>query len=372
MSAAVNRVPLLDLKIQYAAIREEVRKVIDEVCDSQAFILGPRVEQLEREISDYCGIKHAIGVSSGSDALLVALMAAGVGQGDEVITTTFTFFATAGCVARLGAKPVLVDIEPDTFNIRPDLIEAAITKRTKAIVAVDLFGQLCDLDKIGDLAARNHLTLIEDAAQSLGASRNGRKSGQFGGMCCFSFFPSKNLGAFGDGGMVATDDDELADRCRMIRGHGAKPKYFHSMIGGNFRLDALQAAVLSVKLKYLDGWSAARRANAARYDQLLAGSDVITPKVREGNASIFNQYTIRVDRKRDALRDHLQSKNVGCEIYYPLPLHEQECFAYLGGKKGDCPTAEMVAQEVLSIPIFPELSAQQQEYVAKCIREVCG
>jgi dTDP-4-amino-4,6-dideoxygalactose transaminase len=367
----MTHVPLLDLKAQYAGIRDEVRAVIDEVCDSQAFILGPRVEGFERRIAEYCGVAHAVGVTSGSDALLVALMVADVGPGDEVITTPFTFFATAGCVARLGARPVFVDIEPESFNIRPDLIEAAITKSTKAIIPVDLFGQLCELEKISAIAQRHGLILVEDAAQSIGASRHGRKAGQFGGMCCFSFFPSKNLGAFGDAGMIVTDDADLAERCRVFRGHGAKPKYYHKVIGGNFRLDALQAAVLSVKLKYLDRWSQARRRNAARYDELLAGCGVTTPRIRPGNVSIFNQYTLRAGARRDALRDHLQQKSIGCEIYYPLPLHLQECFAYLGGKPGDCPEAEAAAREVLSIPVYPELTPEQQAYVAAAIREVC-
>jgi len=372
MTSPVSHVPLLDLKAQYATIRDEVRKVIDEVCDSQVFILGPKVAEFEKQIADYCGVRHAVGLTSGSDALLVALMAAGVGPGDEVVTTPFTFFATAGCVARLGAKPVFVDIEPESFNIRPDLIERAITKRTKAIIPVDLFGQLAELETLAAIAAKHGLTLIEDAAQSIGASRNGRKAGQFGGMCCFSFFPSKNLGAFGDAGMIVTDDAALAEKCTILRGHGAKPKYYHKIIGGNFRLDALQAAILSVKLKYLDGWSAARRRNAERYGELLAGCSVVLPKVRPGNVSIFNQYTIRAGDRRDALRDHLQQKKIGCEIYYPLPLHVQECFAYLGGKPGDCPAAEKAAQEVLSIPVYPELTIEQQRYVANAIRDVCG
>jgi len=372
MPSTTMRVPLLDLKVQYAVVRDEVRAVIDEVCDSQMFILGPRVERFERQIAEYCGVAHAVGVSSGSDALLVALMAAGVGPGAEVITTPFTFFATAGCIARVGAKPVFVDIEPETFNIDPDRIEPAVTPRTRAIIPVDLFGQLCDMERISGIAQRYGLMLIEDAAQSIGATQHGRKAGQFGGMCCFSFFPSKNLGAFGDAGMIVTDDPALAEACRILRGHGAQPKYYHKVIGGNFRLDALQAAILSVKLKHLDEWSAARRRNAARYDDLLAGSRVVVPKVRDGNVSIYNQYTLRAGDRRDALRDHLQKCGIGCEVYYPVPLHLQECFAYLGGKPGDCPAAEAAAKEVLSIPIYPELTREQQAYVASAIRQVCG
>ncbi|MBN1346223.1 MAG: DegT/DnrJ/EryC1/StrS family aminotransferase [Phycisphaerae bacterium] len=371
MPNAVAQVPLLDLKAQYAAIRNEIRPVLDEVCDSQMFILGQRVADFERSVAEYCGVDHAVGVSSGSDALILALMAADVGPGDEVITSTFTFFATAGAVARVGAKPILVDVDPETFNVRPDLIESAITQRTKAVIPVDLFGQLAELDRISAVAAAHRLVMIEDAAQSIGASRHGRKAGQFGGMCCFSFFPSKNLGGFGDGGMIVTDDADLAERCRVLRMHGETSRYHHRYIGGNFRLDALQAAILNVKLRHLDEWSQARRVNASRYDEWLAASDVITPTIADGNVSIFNQYTLRAPRRRDSLRNHLTSKGIGCGIYYPIPLHLQECFAYLGGRRGDCPVAEALADEVLSIPIYPELSLEQQRRVADAIREVC-
>jgi len=372
MREAVTHVPLLDLKAQYATIRHEIRPVIDEICDSQRFILGERVAEFERQVASYCGVAHAVGVSSGTDAILVALTAAGVGPGDEVITSTFTFFATAGCIARLGAKPVFVDIDPGTFNLRPELVEAAVTERTRAVVPVDLFGQLADMERIVAIADSAGLTMVEDAAQSIGATRHGKKAGQFGGVCCLSFFPSKNLGGFGDAGMIVTDDDALAERCRTLRMHGEDRKYHHKLIGGNFRLDALQAAVLGVKLRYLDGWSQVRRDNAARYAKLLAGADVTLPEVADGSVSIFNQYTIRAGRRRDALFEHLQQRNVGCAIYYPLPLHLQECFAYLEGKKGDHPVAEAVADEVLSIPIYPELTAEQQQYVASAIRDVCG
>jgi dTDP-4-amino-4,6-dideoxygalactose transaminase len=321
MSNAAIPVPLLDLKAQYATIREEIRTVVDEVCDSQMFILGERVAEFERQVARYCGVGHAIGVSSGSDALILALMAAGIGPGDEVITSTFTFFATGGAVARLGAKPVFVDIDPATFNLRPELVAATVTERTRAVIPVDLFGQLADMDRFAEITQREGLVLIEDAAQSIGASRWEKKAGQFGGMCCFSFFPSKNLGGFGDAGMVVTDDEDLAEKCRILRTHGAQPKYYHKIIGGNFRLDALQAAVLSVKLRYLDGWSQARRENAAQYDGLLRDVDVMLPRVVEGNVSIFNQYTIRIRQGRDAVRERLQRKGIGCEVDYPVPLH---------------------------------------------------
>lgn len=364
----VTEVPLLDLPAQYAAIRDEVRPAIDTVCESQRFILGPVVEEFERRVADYCGASNAIGVSSGSDALILSLMAAGIGPGDQVVTSTFTFFATAGAIVRVGATPVFVDIDHDTYNLRPDAVESAVTERTRAIIPVDLFGQLADLDRITEIAARHDLTLIEDAAQSIGATRHGKKAGQFGGLCCFSFFPSKNLGGFGDGGMVVTDDDDLAHRCRILRNHGAEPKYYHKLIGGNFRLDALQAAVLNVKLDHLDAWSQARRDNAARYDRLLADLPVGLPVIADGNTSIFNQYTIRVPDRRDELRRHLLDHRIGCEVYYPVPLHLQNCFAELGGKPGDCPEAEAAAREVISIPIYPELSEAQQAYVAETIR----
>ncbi len=370
MDENVTEVPMLDLRAQYATFRERVRPVIDEVCDSQRFILGPVVTDFENRIASYCGVKHAIGASSGSDALILSLMAAGIGRGDEVITSTFTFFATAGAIVRVGATPVFVDIDPATFNLQPEAVEVAVTDRTKAVVAVDLFGQLAPLERLAEIADRHDLTLVEDAAQSIGASRLGKKAGQFGGLCCFSFFPSKNLGGFGDGGMVVTDDDDLAHRCRILRNHGAEPKYYHKLVGGNFRLDALQAAVLNVKLDYLDGWSQARRDNAARYAALLGDLPVGLPRIAEGNTSIFNQYTIRVPGRRDELRGHLLDRHIGCEVYYPVPLHLQECFADLGGRPGDCPEAEAAAREVLSIPIYPELTDSQQAYVAEAIRDV--
>ncbi|HEY3244496.1 MAG TPA: DegT/DnrJ/EryC1/StrS family aminotransferase [Phycisphaerae bacterium] len=364
------KVPLLDLKAQYATIRAEVRAAIDEVCDAQHFILGPQVEGLEREIAEYCGVRHAIGVSSGSDALLAALMARHIGPGDEVITTPFTFFATAGAIARLGARPVLVDIRPACFNIDPARIEAVITPRTRALMPVDLFGQPCEIRRIIEIASRHHLFVVQDSAQTIGGQHHGKRVGQYAHITTFSFFPSKNLGGFGDGGMIVTDDDELAEACRIIRVHGSQPKYYYRRIGGNFRLDALQAAILRVKLKYLDGWSRQRRQNAAYYDRRFAGTPVVTPTVYPHNESIYNQYTIRIPGgRRDSVAAHLKEKGIGCEIYYPVPLHMQDCFAYLGHKAGDFPESEAAAREVLSLPIYPELTEPQMEAVASAVLE---
>lgn len=362
------KVPLLDLQAQFRTIEQPLRQAIDEVLTTQRFILGPPVEGLEREIADYVGARHAIGVSSGTDALLCSLMAAGIGSGDEVITSTFTFFATAGSIARTGARPVFVDIRPDTYNLDPAAVERAITPRTRAIIPVHLFGQCADMDPIMELARRHDLLVVEDAAQSIGARHHGRAAGTMGHLGCFSFFPSKNLGGFGDGGMIVTNDDDLADRCRLLRVHGSRPKYWHHVIGGNFRLDALQAAVLRVKLRYLDGWHEARRRHAALYDSLFAGSGVGTPVVADGNISVFNQYVIRV-AQRDSLREWLASRGVGSEVYYPVPLHLQPCFAALGGREGDCPVAEAAAREVLALPVYPELTDEQIRYVASCVLE---
>jgi len=365
------QVPLLDLKAQFTQIEAEVREAIDKVLASQRFILGPEVTALEQEVATYSGCDHGIGVSSGSDALLCALMALGVGPGDEVITTTFSFFATAGCIARLGAKCVFVDIEPDTYNIDPKQVASAITERTKAIIPVHLFGQCADMDPILDVAAEKGIAVVEDAAQAIGATYKGRPAGSMGTLGCLSFFPSKNLGAFGDGGMIVTNDAEQAETCRVLRTHGAKPKYYHRRIGGNFRLDALQAAILRVKLKHLNAWSEARRRNAARYDALFADSPVECPRIRPENVSIYNQYVIRVPR-RDELKAALAEQGVGSEIYYPVPLHLQECFADLGYRPGDLPVAEQAAQEVLAIPIYPELTESMQQYVAQRILEFLG
>jgi dTDP-4-amino-4,6-dideoxygalactose transaminase len=365
------KVPLLDLTAQYKSIQSEVRAAIDRVCESQVFILGPEVTAFERDIASFCGVEHAIGVSSGTDALLVALMAAGVGRGDEVITTPFTFFATAGVIARLGARPVFVDIERESFNLDPDGIEDKISPRTKAIVPVHLFGRCADMDAIVEVARRHGLAVIEDAAQAIGAKdHQGRLAGTRGDIGCFSFFPSKNLGAFGDAGMVVTQDAKLAESLRVLRVHGGKPKYFHSRIGGNFRLDALQGAVLRVKLRYLPLWTAGRRLNADRYRELFARARlshaVVVPQDVPGH--IYNQFVIRCG-ERNAVQAFLREQGVETEIYYPVPLHVQECFAPLGYRRGQFPHAEAAAGEVLALPIYPELTAEQQDYVVDRIAE---
>jgi dTDP-4-amino-4,6-dideoxygalactose transaminase len=358
----------LDLKAQYATLRDEMRKAIDAVMESQYFINGPAVGQLEQAVAAYSGAKAAVGVSSGTDALIAALMSLEIGDGDEVVTTPYTFFATAGSIWRVGAKPVFVDIEPDTFNIDAAKIEAVITGRTKAIMPVHLFGAMADMDPIMAIAKRHGLYVIEDAAQAIGAQYKGRKAGAIGTAGCFSFFPSKNLGGLGDGGMIVTQDAALADRLAQCRNHGSKPQYFHKWVGGNFRLDTLQAAGLLVKLPHLDAWSAKRRANAQRYDELLAGIDeVTTPAVRDFNVSIYNQYCIRVPR-RDELQQHLKDAGVGTAIYYPLSLHHQECFATLGYGKGDFPASEAAAAESLALPIYAELTDEQLRHVAGQIK----
>lgn len=361
-------VPLLDLKAQYATIREEVRAALDAICESQRFIGGPEVVACEEAVAAYSDCAYGIGMSSGTDALLCAMMAMGIGPGDEVIVPTFTFFATAGCVSRLGARPVFVDVDPDTFNTSAKYIAPAITNKTKLIIPVHLFGQCAEMEGILDLAKSREIPVMEDAAQSIGATRHGRKACSMGTVGTLSFFPSKNLGAFGDAGMVCTNDAALADRIRIFRDHGAQPKYYHKWIGGNFRLDAIQAAVVRIKLKHLDAWSQKRAENACRYAGLFAGSGVKTPVIADGNVSIFNQYCIRV-RRRDELKKHLDARGIGTEVYYPVPLHLQECFAHLGGKAGDCPNAEAAAREILAIPIYPELTEAQQAAVAGAIVE---
>lgn len=365
-----TNVPLLDLGAQYETIKDEILAAVTGVMQSQRFILGPEVEGLEREIADYCQARHCIGVSSGSDALLVSLMALDVGSGDEVITSPYTFFATGGAISRLGATPVFVDIDPETFNIDPNRIEAKITPQTKAIVPVHLYGQTADMDPINEIASRHGIPVIEDAAQSLGAEYRGRRAGSLGTLACFSFFPSKNLGAFGDGGAVTTNDEKLAEKIRCLRMHGSKPKYYHKIIGGNFRLDALQAAVLRVKLKHLDLWTAARQRNAAVYNKLfvakgLARNLVNTPKTVE-DRHVYNQFIITL-AYRDEVRDYLKAKSIGCEIYYPVPLHLQECFADLGYQAGDLPESEAAAQTTLAIPVYPELTVEQQQSVVDTI-----
>ncbi|HKQ49166.1 MAG TPA: DegT/DnrJ/EryC1/StrS family aminotransferase [Phycisphaerae bacterium] len=364
-------IPLLDLRAQYDTIREEIRTAIDGVCESQRFIGGPEVVACEEAVAAYCGCNYGIGMSSGTDALLCGMMALGIGPGDEVIVPTFTFFATAGCVSRLGAKPVFIDVDPGTFNATAALIEPAITNKTRLIIPVHLFGQCAAMGEIMELANRRSIPVMEDAAQSIGATHHGKKACSMGRLGTLSFFPSKNLGAFGDGGMICTNDEKLAERLRIFRDHGAQPKYYHKWIGGNFRLDAMQAAVVRVKLRHLDGWSRKRAENARRYNDRFAHTLIKTPVIAEGNVSIYNQYCIRVPR-RDELRQHLQERGIGTEVYYPVPLHLQECFAALGGKPGQLPHSEQAAREVLALPIYPELTTAQQERVAATILEFYG
>ena len=362
-------VPLLDLKAQYATIQEEIRAAVDGVLESQYFILGPEVEALEEEVAEYSQAKFGIGVSSGTDAILVALMAMDIQPGDEVITTPYTFFATAGCIARLGAIPVFVDIDPATYNIDPANIETAITERTKAIMPVHLYGQMADMDPIMEIANRHNLIVIEDGAQAIGSEYNGRRAGSIGHMGTFSFFPSKNLGGLGDGGMVVTSDADLAERLNILRKHGSQPKYYHKFVGGNFRLDAIQAAPLRVKLRYLDNWSAARQKNAETYRSLFTEANIPNieqPVAHAYNRHIYNQFIIRTPH-RDALMVHLKENNIGCEIYYPVPMHTQECFAYLGYKTGDFPLSESAALETVAIPIYPELTVKMQKTVVDVI-----
>jgi dTDP-4-amino-4,6-dideoxygalactose transaminase len=364
-------VPLLDLSAQYRPLRDEILGTIARVCDSQRFIMGPEVERLEREVAALLQVPHAIGVSSGTDALLMALMALDIGPGDEVITSTFSFFATAGSIVRLGATPVLVDIDAATFNIDPAAVTAAITPRTKAMIPVHLFGQAADLRPLQATAEAAGIPLIEDAAQAIGAIYQGRPVGSIGVMGCFSFFPSKNLGAFGDAGLVTTTSDVLGHRLRLLRNHGMEPRYFHHIVGGNFRLDALQAAVLRVKLPHLPAWSAARQRNARRY-RALFDEAVLTPIVQlpteaPDRTHIYNQFVIQVP-DRDALRQHLDRLGIGTEIYYPVPFHLQPCFARVGYGKGAFPVAETAAARVLALPIYGELTEAQQAEVVDAIR----
>lgn len=362
----MTKIPLLDLKAQYGTIRSEIQQALVRVCESQHFILGPEVAALEKEIATFCGAKHAVGVSSGTDALLVALMAAGVSSGDEVITTPYTFFATAGVVDRLGARCVFVDIEPETFNIDARQVRERITERTRAVIPVHLFGRCADIDPIREAVDGRSITVIEDAAQAIGATDDqGRAAGTMGDMGCFSFFPSKNLGAFGDGGMVVTSDSSLAELLRPLRVHGSSPKYYHPMVGGNFRLDAIQAAVLRVKLPYLESWTERRRENACRYRDLLSEIPKVTLPV-DTPGHVYNQFVIRVP-ERDALRTFLKDNGVSTEVYYPLSLHLQECFRDLGYREGDFPVAEAASRESLALPIYPELTEAQLQQTAELI-----
>ncbi len=387
-------VPLLDLKAQYATLRDEIREAIDRVSESQHFILGPEVEALEQEVADYSQCKFGIGMSSGSDALLVALMAIDLKPGDEVITSPYTFFATAGAVARLNARPVFVDIDPLTYNIDPASVEAAITERTRAIIPIHLYGQVADMTPLMELARRRNIYVIEDAAQAIGAESEGRRAGSIGDMGCFSFFPSKNLGGFGDGGMITTNDPDLANKIKLLRNHGYSPKYYNKVVGGNFRLDAIQAAILRVKLKYLDQWTEARQRNAMTYRRLFAEAElsirpamvgglngsgassgelakmsgVVLPQEVPNGRHIYNQFVIR-SGQRDQLMKHLKDHKIGTEIYYPVPMHEQECFADLGYTAGDFPRSERAAAETLALPIYPELTEEMLATVVNVIAE---
>ena len=364
------KVPLLDIPLSYKEVLADVEKNINAVIESGYFILGPVVEELEQKIVTYCEAKYAVGVSSGTDALLISLMAAGIKEDDEVITTPFTFFATASSISRLGAKPVFVDIEPDTFNIDTKQIEENITRKTRAILPVHLYGQCVDMDPVLDLAQKYNLVVIEDAAQAIGSEYKGRRAGSMGDYGCFSFFPTKNLGGFGDGGMVTMNSEELYEQVKILRVHGSHPKYYHKMIGGNFRLDAIQAAVVLAKLKYLDKWTEKRRANAQTYNRLfkeMGMTDSLTLPSEVIPHHVYNQYVIRVKDKRDELRSFLGENNISTEIYYPLPLHLQDCYLSLGYKKGNLPESEKAADETIALPIFPELTTDQLEYVVATI-----
>lgn len=374
------KVPLLDLKAQLRSLEREIKDAVLGVIDSTTYIMGPKVEELEGKVAEYSGVQQGIGVSSGTDALLVALMALDIGPGDIVLTTPYSFFASAGVIARLGATPAFIEIQPDSFNIDPDALRAWLereqSKRShvKAIIPVHLFGQVADMDPIIEIAAQYGIPVIEDAAQAIGAtypSRQGvKKAGSMGMMGCFSFFPSKNLGGIGDGGMVVTNDSTLAEKLRKLRNHGAKPKYYHSLIGGNFRLDPIQAAVLLVKFPHLESWHNSRRENAHRYDELLNSPHIQKPALKYGRQHhIFNQYVLTVDERRDEFREFLTRNDIGNEVYYPVSFHEQECFRYLGYKKGDFPHSEHAARHTVALPIYPELTLEMQAYVAEKVRE---
>jgi dTDP-4-amino-4,6-dideoxygalactose transaminase len=364
----IAKVPLLDLRAQYDTIRPEVDAAVKGVMESCHFIGGPEVSALEQEVARYSQTAHAVACASGTDAILIALWALDIGPGDEVICPTYTFFATAGTVANNGATPVFVDVDPKTYNMDLHLLEKAITPRTKAVVAVSLFGQCADIPAIKAICDKHQIYLIEDAAQSIGSEWEGKRSGSMCDYGTFSFFPSKNLGGAGDGGMIVTQNPELAEKARLLCNHGAKPKYFHSVVGTNSRLDALQAAILRVKLRHLDRWSEGRAKNAALYNRLFEGSKVGTPYHDPRTRHIYNQYIVRVAR-RDELKKHLAERNIGCEVYYPAPLHLQKCFANLGGKPGDMPVSEAAANETLALPIYPELTEDMIRYVAGAVRE---
>ena len=365
-------IPLIDLKSQFEPLRDQIRADIDRVMDAQQFVLGAEVKSLEEEIAQYSNTKQAIGCASGSDALLLALMALNVKAGDEIITTPFTFFATSSAVARLGARPVFVDIDPRTYNIDATKIEAAITPRTRALVPVHMYGQCADMDPLIEIGKRHGIPIVEDAAQAIGAEDRGRRAGSMGLLGCFSFYPTKNLGGAGDGGMIVASDDALAERLRALRVHGGVTEYLHTEIGINSRLDALQAVVLRVKLPHLDRWSNERRNKADKYNELFAEAnlpyEVVTPFIRPDGRHIFHQYVVRVPAHRDALMSHLSKCGIGTKIYYPVPLHLQDCFSYLGYKAGDFPESERAAQETFALPVYPELTTEQQSYVVDSFR----
>jgi dTDP-4-amino-4,6-dideoxygalactose transaminase len=380
MSAEIT-VPILDLKAQYASIRTEIQAAIEGVMESQHFILGPEVEVLEREIADYSQCQVGIGVSSGTDALLVSLMAIGTRPGDEIITTPYSFFATAGAIVRLGARPVFVDIDLDTLNIDASKLEAAVTTRTRAILPVHLAGQMADMDPIMEVAKRYNLSVIEDACQALGSEYHARRAGSIGNLGCFSFFPSKNLGGAGDSGMVVSNDPALADRVVLLRNHGHRPKYYNQAVGGNFRMDAIQAAILHAKFKYLEGWTTARQRNAALYQRLFveaglasenpqerANMPVILPKEANWGRHIYHLYQVRT-RRRNELMEYLKEHRIGSEIYYPVPLHLQACFTELGYQRGSMPNAEQAAMETMALPIYPELKEEQINHVVQVVKQ---
>jgi len=359
-------VPLLDLKAQYETIKTDLLAAVSQVVESQRCIGGPKVEELESKIAQISDCKYGVGVSSGTDALLSCLMSLDLGPGDEVITSPFTFFATVGCIARVGARPVFVDIDPKTYNIDPGLIESAVTDKTRAIMPVHLFGQMADMDPIMDVARRHDLAVIEDAAQSITSTYKGKKAGSVGAAGCFSFYPSKNLGSIGDGGMIVTNDEAFHERLVLMRNHGEITKYHHKYVGGNFRLDPIQAAALLVKLPHLETWSQARRDNAAYYNEKFAGTVAQAPHISPDCKTIYNQYCIRVPR-RDELVAHLKAHKIGCEIYYPVPAHLQECFAYLGYKQGDFPESEQAAGTIMALPVYPELTNEMQDAVVEAV-----
>nr|HID57964.1 DegT/DnrJ/EryC1/StrS family aminotransferase [Desulfobacterales bacterium] len=366
------KVPFLELKIQYKSIKHEILEATHEIYESQQFILGSKVQELEKRIAAYSQSPYAVAVSSGTDALLTSLMASDIGPGDEVITSPFTFFATIGSIVRVGAKPVFVDIREDTYNIDPSFLEEKITTRTKAIMPVHLFGQCADMDPILEVAKRKKLLVIEDAAQAIGAEYKGKRAGSLGDFGCFSFFPSKNLGAFGDAGMVTTHSEKYFHKLKILRVHGSGPKYYHRLIGGNFRMDALQAAVLLVKLRFLDYWTEKRQANARFYFKMFH-EEGLTPFIKlpvvRSDRHVFNQFVIRVPERRDELRKYLANAGIGTEVYYPIPIHLQECFKYLGYRRGDFPVAEAASEKTIALPIYPEIEREQQAYVVKKIKE---